>query len=185
MRRLVVPGRPEHLDDLGPHLATARAEARSDRGDQVLWPAPELPRQRGYRHAGNPLHRPSPSRVNGGDRRPGRIGEQNRRTIGDANRNGHVVVVRDDPVGGRRRPRTGRALVNGGDADAVHLADAGECDRGSGAASRATPAHSLSSLRSSRSPTVNRCAAYGSSGRQTRPRPHGVCVHSKPSVGLG
>src|SRR6187200_372253 len=51
---LVVPGRPEHLDDLGAHLATTRAEARSDRGDQVLWAAPEFPRQRRYRHAGNP-----------------------------------------------------------------------------------------------------------------------------------
>ena len=48
-----------------------------------------------------------------------------------------------------------------------------------------TPSHSPSLLRSSRSATVNRCLACGSQREADEPRPHGVCVHSKPSVGLG
>ena len=121
---VVVSGRPEHVHDLWSHLATAGPQARPDRRDQILGSAPELRAQRADRHAGNPLHRASPARVNGGDRRPAAIGEQNRCAIGDANadaprRSSSETIP--SATGGVHAPAV--PPRDGGDASAVHLAD--------------------------------------------------------------
>jgi hypothetical protein len=97
--------------ELWPHLVAADADARPDRGHQILGPRPELRSKRADGSPGGAGACAAPAGVHGRYRTRRAIGEQDRHAVGRAHRDRRLGGVGHEDVG--LGPIAGRRMFAG------------------------------------------------------------------------
>ena len=97
-RVLVVAFPAERVDDLFPHLATTRPERWADRDDEIVGTGAVGASQSIHGMHDDPPHGAPPSGMHGRHDTLPPIGQEDRRTVGDAHDERQLGIVADDCV---------------------------------------------------------------------------------------